>query len=194
MKATKQLDVLARLNTITTKAYLDESRNEEAILQHHDAVTGTSPQETADDYTSRLFSSWDANVNVLQRAYKAILQIPIANATDKKASIHVFCDTLNMTECRITENSDRFVVTIYNPIGRSVSQWIRFPVDFANYSVTDVDGKRVNSELIPISPSLLRIPERRSRAMQELTFRVHLPALGFSTYYVNKTSGIKSKF
>jgi len=188
LKASKQLDVLARLNPSTTRAYLDESRNEEAIMQHHDAITGTSPQHTADDYARRLYSGFTASQAVIQKAYRHLSR--------KTESIEqMFCNTLNTTECSITETSDRVAVTIYNPLTRPVSQYIRIPVGSGDYDVYDPTGVKVtNKAVVPVSKAVEALPERKSHSNNELVFRANLSALGFSTYLLKKTATQKSEF
>ncbi|CAG2178147.1 unnamed protein product, partial [Oppiella nova] len=70
LQASKQLSVLARLDPLNTRAYVDEASNEVAVMTHHDAITGTSPQATADDYTSRLQSGYAASKRVIQKAFE----------------------------------------------------------------------------------------------------------------------------
>ncbi|CAG2122050.1 unnamed protein product, partial [Medioppia subpectinata] len=41
LQASKQLEVLAELDPKKTRVLLDEARNEQAVLTHHDAITGT---------------------------------------------------------------------------------------------------------------------------------------------------------
>src|SRR5882724_4013331 len=123
MKVAKQLDVLARLDPTKSKPYLDEARNEQAVMTHHDAITGTSPQHTADDYTSRLQSGYRAAQEVIKRAYNYL-----KNKNNSTNDSEVFCNLLNITECAFTETNDKIAVTLYNPIARPVSQYISIPV------------------------------------------------------------------
>jgi len=158
-----------------------------AILQHHDAITGTSPQYTADDYSQRLYSASKASEEVVDRAYKKLLP---KQPSIKTVHRQIVCDGLNITECNVSENNQNFTLTIYNPIGRAISQWIRIPVSSGSeYEVTDSNGVKVNKTyLIPVSPAVQHIPHRRSIAKTELVFKANLLGLGFVTYFVKKTS------
>ena len=39
-----------------------------------------------------------------------------------------FCQ-LNMSQCNVTENADRFIVNVYNPVPRTVDKYVRVPVN-----------------------------------------------------------------
>ena len=182
------MDVLSRVDPQKTKANLDEARNEVAILTHHDAITGTSPQATADDYTKRLQKGYSAAVNVIQNAYY--------NLKNNKKSLtsDTFCELLNATECGLTEANGKIAVTIYNPIGRPVSQYIRVPVVAANYEVYDSNGTKVSQKaVLPVADAVKRLPDRHSTAVNELVFRANLPALGYTTYFVEKQTTLESE-
>jgi len=167
---------------------MDESRNEEAIMQHHDAITGTSPQATADDYSRRLYSEYTASRAVLQKAYNHLTK-------KTESTQQIFCDTLNITECSVTETSDKIAITIYNPIARPVSQYIRVPIGSGNYDVHDQNGEKVtNKVVVPVSKAVTGIPGRKSHSTNELVFKVNLPPLGFATYLLTKTSAQKSQY
>jgi alpha-mannosidase len=165
---------------------MDEARNEEAIMQHHDAITGTSPQATADDYGGRLYSAMTASRRVLDKAYKRL-------TAKTESNEQIFCDTLNITECSITETSDRIAVTIYNPIARNFSQYIRVPIGSGDYDVYDPNGVKVeHKQVVPVSKAVTTIPERKSKSTNELVFRANLVPLGFVTYLLKKTTTQKS--
>lgn len=177
----KQLDVLSRTDPTRTGVHLDEAKNQVAVMTHHDAITGTSPQGTADDYTSRLQSGYAAAKAVIQKAYSYI------KYKQKSDSTQVFCDLLNVTECSISETNDRIAVTVYNPIARPVSQYLRFPVNGNNYQVFDASGQKVNQiSVLGVSDAVKHLPERHSNANYEITFRANLPALGFTTYFIER--------
>ena len=51
-----------------------------------------------------------------------------------------FCQ-LNISQCDVSENSDRFVVNVYNPLARHVDHYVRVPVAAGVfYIVVDPDG------------------------------------------------------
>nr|CAD7445524.1 unnamed protein product [Timema bartmani] len=50
------------------------------------------------------------------------------------------CLLLNISKCDETELAEDFLVTIYNPISHSVSQYVRLPVSGDSYTVTDSNG------------------------------------------------------
>ena len=155
-------------------------------MTHHDAITGTSPQKTADDYTQRLHSGYAAAKAVIQKAYFYLKD-------KQRPSSEVFCDELNITECSVTETNDKIAVTIYNPIARSVSQYVKVPVVGGTYKVFDSNEKEVNqTSLFAVSDAVKRLPERKSSATQELVFKAQLPALGFTTYFVEKQKTVQS--
>lgn len=49
------------------------------------------------------------------------------------------CLTANVSLCSITENY-RFVVAVYNPLERPVTEYCRLPVPVGSYIVTGPDG------------------------------------------------------
>ena len=177
--------MLARVDPNRSRGQLDEARSEVAVMTHHDAITGTSPQKTADDYYKRLHNAYAASKSVIQTAYHYLKD-------KQKGSSEVFCDQLNVTECSVSESNDKVAVTIYNPIARSVSEYVTVPVGGGNYKVYDSAGKQVNGALLPVPDGVKRLPERRSSASQELVFKAQLPALGFNTYFVEKSKILES--
>jgi lysosomal alpha-mannosidase len=88
----------------------------------------------------------------------------------------------------MTEGNNSIAVTIYNPIGRPVSQLIRLPITNKSYQIFDPNGKTVTSNLVPIPEYVQNIPGKMSKANTELVFQVDLPALGFATCLVKQNS------
>lgn len=86
----------------------------------------------------------------------------------------------------------QFMVTMYNPLGHAVTDYVRIPVIASMYRVVDPTGANVTAQLVPVSDETKKIPERNgSIAQSELFFQVELPPLGYSTYFVMET---KSEF
>lgn len=52
------------------------------------------------------------------------------------------CPLLNISQCNWTETQESFVVTVYNPLSKPVTKFVRLPVANSNYSVNDPKGKR----------------------------------------------------
>ncbi|CAG2173918.1 unnamed protein product, partial [Oppiella nova] len=190
LQASKQLSVIGRLDPAKTKVYLDEAANEVAILTHHDAITGTCPQTISNEYTSRLQSGYAASKAVIRKAFEYLK----SKTGDKKVVLKdVFCDALNITDCSLTETNDRIAVTVYNPIARPVEHYIRVPVVDAKYEVFDEKGQAVKSvAILPVSDDVRKLPERNgSLGTHELVFSGQLPALGFTTYFVEKQKAVQ---
>ena len=105
-----------------------------------------------------------------------------------------YCDFLNISVCQITETEKSLAVNVYNPIARPVSSYVRVPVNSRSYTVTDSDGEVIEAQVVSLSAETqkLRAPHE-GHAAYELNFEVNAPALGFSTYFITKTSSKKSK-
>uniref|UniRef100_A0A671T4V8 Alpha-mannosidase n=1 Tax=Sinocyclocheilus anshuiensis TaxID=1608454 RepID=A0A671T4V8_9TELE len=116
----------------------DTMKRAMGVAQHHDAVSGTEKQHVAYDYARRLATGW-AHCEVLVRNSLAVLS--------GSESPRVFCENLNISVCPLTESSQKFSMNVYNPLGRTVSWPVRLPVNGSLYSVTDTNGKAVNSQV-----------------------------------------------
>lgn len=101
------------------------------------------------------------------------------------------CLLLNISQCDVSEHSDQFVVTVYNPLGYPVSYYVRVPVSGASYTVQDPAGKQLKIQLVPIPQPVIEVPGRVSPATLELVFYAKdLPPLGFRSYYISKSNYI----
>ncbi|KAK7930611.1 hypothetical protein WMY93_007006 [Mugilogobius chulae] len=148
-----------------------------AVAQHHDAVSGTSKQHVANDYARRLSSGWSTCQVVVSNSLSAL---------SGSTAPRVYCDNLNISVCSFTEASKQFTVTVFNPLGRPVLWPVRLPVNGTQYSVSDPDGKPVDSKVVPVSSSTRDVRKDRGFAVNELVFEVQAPPLGFSAYTVSQ--------
>ncbi|XP_019717347.1 lysosomal alpha-mannosidase [Hippocampus comes] len=147
-----------------------------AVAQHHDAVSGTEKQHVANDYARRLANGWQRCQVVVSNSLAAL-----SGSTAER----VYCNSLNISVCPITESSKKFSVNVFNPLARPVSWPVRLPVNGTTYVVADANGKAVDCEVIPISGTTRDVRRNRGFAVNELLFRVRAPPLGFSTYSVS---------
>ncbi|XP_058146251.1 lysosomal alpha-mannosidase [Dasypus novemcinctus] len=140
-----------------------------AVLQHHDAVSGTSRQQVADDYARQLAAGWGPCEVLLSNA--------LARLSGSKETF-TFCRELNVSVCALTQTAKRFEVIIYNPLGRKTDWMVRLPVTKGAFLVKDPNGKSVPSEVVTVPSSDIQGPP------PELLFSASVPALGFSIYSV----------
>ncbi len=113
------------------------------VMQHHDAVTGTAKQAVTFDYIQRLARGFSECERVANDATGEVM-----TATGSAgAPVQQFCRTLNLTECAVSENSDRFVLTVYNPLIRPVGRFIRLPVLAPGYDVVSPSGERLVTQV-----------------------------------------------
>ncbi|CAG12505.1 unnamed protein product, partial [Tetraodon nigroviridis] len=144
-----------------------------AVAQHHDAVSGTEKQHVADDYAKRLANGWE-RCQALSNSLAAL---------SGSASQRIYCDSLNISVCPLTESSRKFSVNVYNPLARPVVWPVRLPVNGTAYAVSDAKGRSVNCEVM--SAATREVRRDRGYAVNELVFEAQAPPLGFTTYSVS---------
>ncbi|XP_076427921.1 lysosomal alpha-mannosidase isoform X4 [Peromyscus maniculatus bairdii] len=144
-----------------------------AVLQHHDAVTGTARQNVVNDYARQLAAGW--------RPCEVLVSNALARLSYYKQNFS-FCRELNISICPVSQNSEQFQVTVYNPLGRKVHQMVRLPVSEGMFFVKDPNGKTVPSNVVMLPSSYIK------KYRWELVFSASVPALGFSIYSVVKVT------
>ncbi|GAB2236176.1 hypothetical protein Droror1_Dr00027915 [Drosera rotundifolia] len=178
-----------------------------AIAQHHDAVSGTEKQHVADDYAKRLSIGY-AEAEALVASSIASLVSSAETLASKKASTKFQqCPLVNISYCPASERelSDQrtLIVVVYNPLGWKREDIIRIPVNEENITVRDVEGREIDSQLLPVSDAHLALRNNhveaylgalsRDEPKYWLAFKASAPALGFSTYMISGTRGAKLK-
>jgi len=98
------------------------------------------------------------------------------------------CHLLNISQCEVSEQAEQFVLTLYNPLSRPVTEFVRLPVPSERaYDVIDPDGRSLATQYVPLPDAVSRIPGRKSLATVELVFRANdLPPLGYKSYLITK--------
>lgn len=167
------------------------------IMQHHDAVTGTEKQHVANDYERILhqaISACGANTQ------SALNQFTTGKApkpqTTREHSYQTpdqwdfkfeSCLNLNISSCDVSESSNQFMVTVYNPLAHATYQHVRFPVGGDKYEVRDYRNILVPSQLVPVAKPVRTLEFRQSKADNELVFQAtEVPALGYKSYFVSR--------
>ncbi|XP_031293223.2 lysosomal alpha-mannosidase isoform X1 [Camelus dromedarius] len=173
LQVCNQLEVLAGpAANVGPYGYGDSAPLNEAmaVLQHHDAVSGTSRQHVANDYARQLAAGWGPCEVLLSNA--------LAQLSGFKEDF-TFCRELNISLCPLSQTAKSFQVTIYNPLGRKVDWMVRLPVSKHVFLVRDPNGTTVPSDVVTLPSS----------DSQELLFSASVPALGFSIYSVTQVPG-----
>ncbi|KAL1438734.1 hypothetical protein MTO96_047827 [Rhipicephalus appendiculatus] len=188
LQAAKQLGVLAGPRGVTETS-LDVLREALAIGQHHDAISGTAKQVVTNDYVKRIARGLIASDNYTNDAFAKLLSKKLRTGNSKL----VRCHTLNISACEIMETSGEVSIIAYNPQARPYSTHLRIPVLGTAWHVLDANRNEVPSQITPIPTGVVNLPERFSSTDQEVVFKANLPALGFTTYFVEADNFLKKQ-
>lgn len=130
-----------------------------SLSQHHKAATDVATQTTTDYFRRLLYKSFSNSNYAINQALKYVQYSRVhqqRNTTGyqyywqfsskiivkKGPSINYeSCLKLNVSECRISEENDNFILTVYNPSSQFVNHYVRIPIIQNNYVVRDGDGK-----------------------------------------------------
>ncbi|CAG9764084.1 unnamed protein product [Ceutorhynchus assimilis] len=129
LQVSKQLFALAALSS-DHEQQLNSLREAMGVLQHHDAITGTEKMVVANDYEKILSKAMNDCENLTNAALNSLI-----------SKLHhprfEHCPFTNISQCSISESSNKFLVTIYNPLSRYVHKYVRLPVLGTSYKVLD---------------------------------------------------------
>ncbi|XP_068150676.1 lysosomal alpha-mannosidase-like [Drosophila tropicalis] len=175
LQVVKQLSTFANLTTTQHTSPLNTLRQTMGVMQHHDAITGTEKQTVARDY-DRLLT--DAIVGAETNARDA-LRI-LTNLTTGEFSS---CLELNISVCALTqESANNLVVTLFNPLAHTSTQYVRVPVKDKNYVIADEKGREVSFELVPVPSEVLDLGHRANVTQHELVFKASVEKI--ASFYI----------
>ncbi|CAF4650839.1 unnamed protein product [Rotaria socialis] len=176
LQVTRQLNGFSQSNLRNLTFDLSEAMG---LVQHHDAVSGTSKQHVANDYAQRLSNGIDRAIEVINDAYGKLL--PKENRTTPIPN-QFLCHYSNISACLPIEEQKLFTLTLWNPTIHPVTIYYRVPVT-RQYLIYDPIGNLISAEYLMIPDATKNIPGRMSSAQNQYLFPASLPALGYSTYY-----------
>eukprot|EP01116_Phalansterium_solitarium_P019911 TRINITY_DN5728_c0_g2_i1.p1 TRINITY_DN5728_c0_g2~~TRINITY_DN5728_c0_g2_i1.p1 ORF type:complete len:1012 (-),score=366.51 TRINITY_DN5728_c0_g2_i1:80-3115(-) len=151
------------------------------VAQHHDAVSGTEKQHVAYDYAERLQIGTDASNELVSSLIGTYINANGPNG----APTFVDCPYLNISQCGPTlavTSGKAVAIAIYNPLGWNRVHTVKFPVTNAA-KVFDSNGNPVPAQ---VTIDIDNVPN--------LVFEASVPALGFSTYFLEAGSSSDTTF
>jgi alpha-mannosidase len=217
LNAARQMEVLsgisaADVNLPTTRpsptvgdSFTDSLEGATGVATHHDGMSGTSKQDVSDDYQQRMSeSSFEVEAGVA-----LALQRLMGTEVDLG---HCNCNTagncLNISVCAFTTEKDDFTVVAWNPLGQATRSLMRLPVVGDAWTVTADDGSEVPSQAVALDDITKQLPllyvnkhgmtpqqvkeaedALQNSATHVLMFSAEIPAVGFNTFAVVKSSG-----
>lgn len=172
---------------------LTRARQNLALFQHHDAITGTSKAFVMDDYALKLFEGMQDCAAIQSHAVQCLL----SKAGLEPSARIVMADTDRQTYDRpayrlalnVDDRSRPRHVIVFNPHGRRRTEPVRTLVSSAHVRVLDSDGRTVRHQINPVWNASETDGERPlavSAACFELLFVAVLEPLSLTTFVVQK--------
>ncbi|XP_022230104.2 lysosomal alpha-mannosidase-like [Drosophila obscura] len=177
LQTAKQLSVFAGLSSEQQKKDLDKLRQIMGVMQHHYAITGTEKQAVSNDYDRLLYEGIIGGAGNARDALRVLTNLPEGEFES--------CLQLNISECAFTKDgADNVVVTLFNPLAHTSSQYVRVPVKEESYQVTDEKGRVVASEVVPVAWQVLALGYRQNSTQHDLVFKASVNKI--ASYYIKK--------
>ncbi|XP_056631268.1 lysosomal alpha-mannosidase-like [Diorhabda sublineata] len=182
LQATKQLYAFNKDRIDDRQIY--DLKYAMGILQHHDAITGTERQTVTDDYVRILTAA-------IRKAEDPVGEI-VSNLLNAKNNVKLdlsSCLLTNFSICSTSQNNDRFVVAVYNPLAWKTTHYLRLPVEGGQYLVNGPDGQEPYDVIESLSTFDFVDIKGEKPSSHELIFAAKdVPAMGLKLYHIEKIS------
>ena len=173
LQSTKQLQVLADLNGEEHDQLKDRLQEALGVSQHHDAITGTEKQNVYSDYVLTLTRGVEAADELISVALNKLYNT--TNYSPQLTENQVeFCRKLNVSECKLTEEENKFVIHLYNPMAHSFQHPVRLPIKDLN---NENSLLLLNSKGQQVAFDVVDIAEHVKVKVKKLVFQIFLKNL-----------------
>ncbi|KAK5975198.1 Alpha-mannosidase, partial [Trichostrongylus colubriformis] len=181
----KQLDALADLGP-EDDADVETMSRASALVQHHDAVTGTAKENVTRDYEKRLANAMKEGEIVINDYLKKVYP----KNKDVKPPQHYICPLINETLCAPIKNESTFVVTVFNSNSRHMSTVVTIPYYSKQVMVRNATGDRLPVQLV----KTFQVDSLNSndRAPYELLLPVEVGPVGYATYIIDNSTSTRA--
>ncbi|CAL2049969.1 unnamed protein product [Caenorhabditis brenneri] len=176
LQLAKQLDVIADLGP-EDDSDVEILRQASALVQHHDAVTGTAKENVTKDYEKQLARGMSEVEVVINDFMKKM------NPGSLNSNL-VLCPLLNETICTPVKDVDNFTVVIFNSNGRCFNGTIRIPYGNPYADVKGANNESLNYQIEETFQVNQLKNENRSK--YEIHVYLRVPQLGYTTITVEK--------
>ena len=162
LKAMETLFMFSHDNSLSPTNFqrITQGRRSVALVQHHDAITGTHANAVANDYENILNHFHDES----SKAMETMIGLLVRNMTTNHNVQH-------FSQGKVISISEKETTLIlYNTLSWSRSEYVEIAVDSEYVSVFDTNGNEIQSQMIPrFSKKILMKP------MFSLIFCIEFP-------------------
>lgn len=187
LQTCKQLEVLSGINDDDHDNRVNVFKESMGVAQHHDAVSGTSKQHVVDDYALQLNKGLLSCQSLINDAAQTLL--PKTSSWKKHSFKELsFCPLLNVSECSTTESNNKIAILVYNPRSQPITDArISLPWNQDSFTLTKShDNQQIPADLIRVPSAITNIPGRMAKTTHEVVFKTSIPALGFTTLFLER--------
>ncbi|PAV90795.1 hypothetical protein WR25_06244 [Diploscapter pachys] len=183
LQLSKSLMVMGNLAGDNLNA-LQIAKMASALVQHHDAVTGTSKQDVTYDYQQRLHKGMSQAQTLISNYLGRVQSGP--NATNPGSVPVSLCYLANETVCEAIVNVASFQITVFNTRAQWANETIRIPYYSSRANVKGPNGIAVTKDLL--RSFNITTMSSSNYALYELHIAVQIPPLGFTTYTIDNST------
>ncbi|XP_049818764.1 lysosomal alpha-mannosidase-like [Aethina tumida] len=162
-----------------------------AVMQHHDAITGTEPEHVQKAYHANIAQGIQASIQSSSKAITKIVGLdPLTDNLELK-----YCPLANISICPDTKINE-FNIIVYNPLAEKIRQHIQIPIDDGTWIVTDSEGNELPTLLSKLTRDYGFVAENLGVPLNThiLIFSAeNIPALGFNVYNIKKTNDVSAE-
>ncbi|KAF2883456.1 hypothetical protein ILUMI_22698 [Ignelater luminosus] len=189
LQVTKQLVAFEKTNKKDFNGDITKLKEIMGIMQHHDAITGTEKQHVADDYVRLLTEAFKQAENNIDEIIYDLLQKDFSiNKEKDNTKVHLqTCLLSNITHCEAS-NSKRFSIAVYNPLSRSVSHYVRLPVNSTKFEITGSGGELLDYQVLPSIDTFKYVQGIKPSLYDLVFYAKDLPPFGLKYYHVERLS------